>query len=72
MTIQDQPGYPMSYRYLAACRAHLGDLDKARETITRLRSITPEIMPSVVPWRRADDRELFLSGLRIASAEAVD
>jgi len=72
LTIQDQPGYPSSYRYLAACYAQLGYLDEARATIARLRTITHQVMPSVVPWRRADDRELFLSGMRIATGDTVD
>jgi len=27
-------------------------------------------MPSVLPWRKAEDRELLLSGLRLAIGEA--
>ena len=69
LAIQDQPGYPASYRYLAACYAHMGQLGEARRIVTRLRAITHQVMPSVLPWRRPEDRELFLSGLRLAAGE---
>jgi tetratricopeptide (TPR) repeat protein len=71
LSIQDQPGYPASYRYLAACYAHMGDLDEARAIVTRLRAITSQVMPSKLPWRNRNDRELFLSGLRLAMGEAT-
>jgi tetratricopeptide (TPR) repeat protein len=38
--IQENPGFPGSYRTLAACYAHMGRLDEARATIARLRVIT--------------------------------
>ncbi len=71
LSIQDQPGYTHSYHVLAACYAHMGHLDEAHATLARLRAITPEIMPSVIPLRNPDDRELFLSGLRLAMGEAT-
>jgi Flp pilus assembly protein TadD len=37
-----EPNNPGPYRYLAACYAHLGRLDDARQVIERLRAITPE------------------------------
>jgi hypothetical protein len=40
----DMPTFLTAYRYLAACYAHLGLLDAARDTIVRLRAITPEVM----------------------------
>ena len=36
----------------------------------RLRAITPAVMPTVLPWRRPEHRELLLSGLRLAMGEA--
>ena len=66
LAIQDQPGYPASYRYLAASYAHMGHLNEARTIITRLRAITHQVMPSILPWRRAEDCELFLTGLDLA------
>jgi adenylate cyclase len=71
LSIQDHPGHPSSYRFLAACYAHMGRLDEAHATIARLRAITSQVVPSVLPWRRSEDRELFLSGLRLAMGEAA-
>jgi TolB-like protein len=68
--IQDDPGFGPSYRFLAACYALMGRLDEARATVAQLRAITPQIVPSVLPFRSPEDRELFLSGLRLAAGEA--
>jgi tetratricopeptide (TPR) repeat protein len=70
LCIQDQPGYPHPYRLLAACYAHMGRLDDARAVVTRLRGITPGLVPSAAQLRNPADRELFLSGLRLAAGEA--
>jgi adenylate cyclase len=69
LSIQDHPGFPHNYRALAACYAHMGRLEEARAIVARLRAITPQVMPSFLPWRRPEDRELFLSGLRLAAGE---
>ena len=69
LSIQDDPGSPYSYRTLAACYAHMGRLDEARAIVARLRAITPLIVPTNLPWRNPEDRELFLSGLRLAAGE---
>jgi tetratricopeptide (TPR) repeat protein len=69
LATQDYPGSPAPYRWLAACYAHMGRLDEARATVTRLRAITPVIVPSDLPWRNSEHRELFLSGLRLAAVE---
>ena len=66
LSIQENPGYPHSYRVLAACYIHMGRLDEARALISRLRKITPHLLPSAAQLRRSPDRELFLSGLRAA------
>ena len=71
LSIQDHPGFPPAYRALAACYAHMGRLDEARAIVTRLRAITPLVMPSHLPWRNPEDRELYLSGLRLAMGEAA-
>jgi adenylate cyclase len=71
LSIQDQPGSPVSYRYLAASYAHLGRLDEARGIVARLRAITSLVVPSDVPFRNPEDRELFLSGLRLATGETT-
>ncbi len=70
LSIQDHPGFPLAYRYLAACYAHMGRLDEARAIVARLRVITPQVVPSDVPVRNPEDRELLLSGLRLAAGEA--
>jgi TolB-like protein/class 3 adenylate cyclase len=69
LAIQDDPGYPHSYRFLAACYAHLGRRDEARAIVVRLRAITPLVVPSDLMARNPEDRELFLSGLRLAAGE---
>ena len=71
LAIQDHPGFPPSYRTLAACYAHMGRLDEASATITRLRAIAPMHLSSDVPFRKPEDRELFTSGLRLAAGEAI-
>jgi adenylate cyclase len=69
LAMQDNPGSPLPYRGLAACYAHMGRLDEARAMVTKLRAITPQVVPSVMAWRNPDDRELFLSGMRLAMGE---
>jgi adenylate cyclase len=67
---EDMP-VPTSYRLLAACYAHMGLLDEARATISRLRAITPEVMVNYpLPFRDPGHRELYLSGLRLAMGDA--
>jgi adenylate cyclase len=69
--IQDDPSFPIAYHILAACYAHMGRLDEARAIVARLRAITPQVMQNHLPFRRPEDRELFLSGLRLAMGEAA-
>jgi hypothetical protein len=38
--------------------------------VERLRAITPVVMPRTLPQRNPEHRELFLSGLRLATGEA--
>jgi len=71
LSIQVDPGYPASYRVLAACYAHMGRLDEARAIVAKLRAITPLVVLSYVPFRKPEDRELLLSGLRLAMSEAA-
>ena len=71
LAIQDEPGFPSPYRSLAACYAHMGRLDDARAIVARLRAITPVVIhPDASFLRNAEHRELYLSGLRLAAAEA--
>jgi adenylate cyclase len=71
LAIQDDPTYPEPYRTLAACYAHMGRLDEAREVVERLRNITPVVVPTFSFLRNPEQRELFLSGLRLAAGEAT-
>jgi len=71
VAIQDTPIVPTPYRFLAACYAHTGLLDEARATVARLRTLTPEVIPTYpLPFRNPAHRELYLSGLRLATGEA--
>jgi adenylate cyclase len=71
LAIQDDPSYPQPRRFLAACYAHMGRLDDAREVVTRLRAITPVVIPDAGYLRNPEHRELFLSGLRLAAGEMI-
>jgi tetratricopeptide (TPR) repeat protein len=71
LAIQDDPSSPQPYRLLAACYAHMGPLDDAREMVERLRAITTVVIPDASFLRNAEHRELFLSGLRLAADEAI-
>ncbi len=68
---QDQPTFPSSYRFLAACYALMGRLDEAHATVARLRAITPLVEPTNLPYRNPEHRELYLSGLRLAMGEPI-
>jgi adenylate cyclase len=70
LALQDNPGFVVPYRALAACYAHMGRLDEAHAIVARLRDITPQVVPSEVPFRIPEDRELYLSGLRLAMGKA--
>jgi len=71
LAIQEDPNYPPPYRSLAACYAHMGLLDDAREIIGRLRTITPFVVPHshLIVLRNPEHSELYLSGLRLAAGE---
>ena len=69
VSLEEVSTFPPTYRTLAACYAHMGRLDEAREIIKRLASLTPVAMPTASPLRNPEHRELFLSGLRLAAGE---
>jgi tetratricopeptide (TPR) repeat protein len=71
LAIQDDPSAPLPHRFLAACYAHMGRLDDARETAVRLRAVTSVVIPDASYLRNTEHRELFLSGLRLAAGEAT-
>ncbi len=68
-TLSELPGHAGIYRYLASYYAHAGRLEDAREIVRQLRTITPNVVPNIVQWRRPEHREFFLSGLRLAMGE---
>jgi tetratricopeptide (TPR) repeat protein len=70
LAIQEDPSFPEPYRVLAACYAHMGRLDDAREIVQRLRAINPVVILDPSYLRKAEHRELLLSGLRLAMGEA--
>jgi TolB-like protein len=71
LLIQQDPSYSPSYRYLAACYAHMGRLDDAREAIARLQAITSVVIPDLTYLRNPEHRELLISGLKLAMGEAA-
>jgi len=61
-----------AYCFLASCYGHLGQLDEARAIIERLRAIAPNALSSnSVQYSNPEQRELLLSGLRLAAGEAT-
>jgi adenylate cyclase len=69
LAIQEDADFPPPYRYLAACYAHMGRLEAAREVVVRLRTISPLVLPRIIELRNAEHRELLLSGLRMVLSE---
>jgi len=65
-SLQELPNFTHTYRFLAACYAHMGRLEEAREMIKRLRALTPVVVPDFSRYRDQQQRELLLSGLRLA------
>jgi adenylate cyclase len=71
LAIQQNPTNPQAYRVRASCYAHMGRLDDAREVVELLRATTPVVIPDVSYLRNAEQRELYLSGLRLAAGEVA-
>jgi adenylate cyclase len=69
LSVRAYAGWPLPYRTLAACYAHMGKLADARAVIDRLRALGPVAATEINRYRRAEDRELLLSGLRLAAGE---
>jgi adenylate cyclase len=66
LALQHHPDWIPTNRFLAACYGHLGQLDEARIIIKRLRTLTPAELPNADNWRDPEQREFYLSGLRLA------
>jgi TolB-like protein/DNA-binding winged helix-turn-helix (wHTH) protein len=71
LAIQDDPSYPVPYRALAACYAHMGRLGDAQELVRRLRAISSVVIPDDSYLRNPEHRELYLSGLRLAAGKTA-
>jgi hypothetical protein len=67
LAIQEDPSFPVPHRFLAASYAHMGRLAEAREILGRLRAISSVAIPDASHLRNVEHRELFLSGLRLAT-----
>jgi adenylate cyclase len=69
LSLQQHPDWVPTNRFLAACYAHLGELDEAKMMIKRLRALTPVVLPKADHWRDPEQREFYLSGLWLAMSE---
>jgi len=69
LSLQQHPNWVPTNRFLAACYAHLGQLDEAKIIIERLRTLTPVVLPNADNYRDPEQREFYLSGLRLAMGE---
>jgi hypothetical protein len=49
----------------------MGRLDEARELVKRLRLITPAVVTDFSRYQNPEQRELILSGLRLAMGEEI-
>jgi adenylate cyclase len=70
LSLQQHPDWVPTNRFLAACYAHLGELDEAKMMIKRLRALTPVVLPKADHWRDPEQREFYLSGLQLAISAA--
>ena len=67
------PGWPTTYRFLAASYAHQEEREKARAVFDRLRAITLAPVPLAdcpegSPFRNREHSTLYAEGLRLAAA----
>jgi TolB-like protein len=71
LAFQEDPSLPQPYRYLAACYAHMGRLDEAREIVAKIRAGADVLLPDLSFLRIPEHRELLLSGLRLATGNCL-
>ena len=71
-SLQEEPNWVPTHRFLAACCAAIGNVDEARDIATRLRAMTRVLVPDATHWRKPAHRELYLSGLRLAAGETAE
>ena len=63
VSLEETPKWTTPYRFLAACYAHMGRLEDARETIERWRSITSAFPGPYTQFQNQEHQELLLSGI---------
>ena len=68
VAVQDNPAHLLTQLALASCCAHMGRLDQAREVIARFGD-TPARWSTAANFRDPEQRDLVLSGLRLAAGE---
>jgi adenylate cyclase len=69
-SLERAPNFTIALRFLAAAYAHLGQLAEARELVERLRAINVAVVPTDLVIRDPQQKELLLSGLRLAAGGA--
>jgi adenylate cyclase len=69
LSLEENPNWAPSNRFLASCFAHMGRLRDARDIVKKLREMTPVLVPRAENWRIPEDREFYLAGLRLAAGE---
>lgn len=72
-SLDELPGWPTTYRFLAAAYAQFGELERARQTVEQLRAITPVFSPAAdcsghPAFRHREQLALYRDGLRAAAA----
>jgi len=60
-SLERAPSFTVTYRVLAACYAHLGRLDEAREIVRRLRAITPVVVERATRYRNPEHASFTFS-----------
>ena len=69
-TIEENPRHPGAYRLLAASYAQLGHIEEAKaaleEMLLQMPGMTVAATRKQVPWKRTDDAQRYLDGLRKA------
>ena len=68
-SLQERATWAPTYRFLAACYAHMGRFEEAKDIIRRLKKITPLLVPDAMHWRLEEQREFYLEGLRLADQQ---
>ena len=75
-SVMESPGIVTGYRHLVVNCALAGDIDEARTALQILKSLQPELslrwIEKWLPYRRAEDRQKFIEGFRLAGLESSE